>query len=97
VTRSTDGAADPVARAHAAYAAGHEVFAVQLDIGHPDTEPTLTDTLNAVCAQGWELLSGSAVSIDVGVQGVGSVTVDGSKIRTSSMPLGYYLFRRRPG
>jgi hypothetical protein len=50
-------------------------------------------TLNSVCNEGWELLSGSFVFVEEGQQSRDKVG-GGQNIATKGMTVGFYLFRR---
>jgi hypothetical protein len=52
------------------------------------------DTLNAVCNEGWELVSGSFVFVETGQVSRSKALSSGQQVATSGTVIGYYLFRR---
>jgi hypothetical protein len=51
--------------------------------------------LNAVCAQGWELVNGSFVFVEQGQQSRDKFMASGQNVATKGQTVGYYLFRRQ--
>jgi len=70
----------PIGQARAAFERGHRVFQCALDVEHQDAV-IVSEILDAVAREGWELDSGSFVSCQ-----------QGRERRDTTM--GYYLFRR---
>lgn len=62
---------------------------VQSRLGHGPV-----DTLNAVCNEGWELVSGSFVFIETGQVSRNKALSTGQQVATSGTVVGYYLFKR---
>jgi hypothetical protein len=52
------------------------------------------DALNAVCNEGWELITGSFVFVETGQQSRSKALSSGQQVATSGTVDGYYLFRR---
>jgi hypothetical protein len=61
------------------------------------TTKTATDPseiLNAVCAQGWDLVNGSFVFVEEGSQSRDKFLSSGQNVAVKGSTVGYYLFRR---
>src|SRR5439155_17295118 len=52
------------------------------------------DTLNAVCNEGWDLVSGSFVFVETGQVSRNKALSSGQQVATSGTVVGYYLFKR---
>jgi hypothetical protein len=99
--------ASPVGRAQTAYQRGDQVFQFEHDVmsqqaiivamvgsstGKTTADPS--EILNAVCAQGWELINGSFVFIHEGEQSRDKLLSSGQNVAIKGRTVGYYLFRR---
>jgi hypothetical protein len=51
-------------------------------------------TLNSVCDEGWELVNGSFVFVEMGQESRANFLVSGENAATQGMTMGYYLFKR---
>jgi hypothetical protein len=102
-----DFLASPVGRARTAYERGDHVFQYSIDVmsqqaiivamvgsatSKKASDPT--DVLNAVCAQGWELVNGSFVFVEEGQQSRDKFMSSGQNVAIKGTTFGYYLFRR---
>jgi hypothetical protein len=100
----------PPGRARIAYERGDQVFQYSWDV--MSQEPTVTllqgphtfkeisdpaEILNAVVAEGWELVNGSFVFVEQGSEGRARffTIMAGERIAVRGTTVGYYLFRRR--
>lgn len=96
------------AHAHAAYTRGDQVFQCAIDLAAQtglvapmmgtssrtrQSDPS--DLLNAVCAQGWEVVSGTAVFVPHTQESRNKFMSSGQQVAISGAVIGYYLFRRR--
>lgn len=54
------------------------------------------EVLNAICAEGWELVNGSFVFVPEGERSRDRFLASGQQVAVKGRTLGYYLFRRRP-
>jgi hypothetical protein len=79
----------PPGRARVAFQRGDEVFQYALDVQSLDPNPAL----NAICREGWELVTGSFVSVMEGLRSEQAVFLGEPGVFRSRMA-GYYLFRR---
>ena len=97
----------PVGQAQVAYDRGDLVFQYSHDLisqqaiivkmsGSSTTKSTSdpSEILNAVAAQGWEIVSGSFVFIEEGSQSRDKFLSSGQNIAVKGRTQGYYLFRR---
>jgi hypothetical protein len=97
----------PVGQAHSAYQRGDHVFQYSLDVmnqgavivamvGSSTTKRTSdpSEVLNAVCAQGWELVTGSFVFVHEGEQSRDKFMSSGQNVATKGRIEGFYLFKR---
>jgi hypothetical protein len=82
--------ATPGGQARLAFERGDHVFQCSID-AMKTTDPVAT--LNSVCNEGWELVSGSFVFVEEGQQSRDKVG-GGQNIATKGTTVGYYLFRR---
>jgi hypothetical protein len=98
----------PVGQAQSAYDRGGHVFQCSLDVmnqsavivamvGSATTKRTSdpSELLNAVCAQGWELVNGSFVFVHEGEQSRDKFMSSGQNVATKGRIEGFYLFKRR--
>ncbi len=60
---------------------------------HKSSDPS--EVLNAVAAEGWELVNGSFIFREQGQQSRDKFGSSGQNIATKGTTVGYYLFRRR--
>lgn len=97
----------PVGLAEMAHARGDQVFQYQHDVmsqqaiivamlGSATSKTTAdpSEILNAVCMQGWEIVSGSFVFIVEGEQSRDKFLASGQNTSVKGRTIGYYLFRR---
>jgi hypothetical protein len=97
----------PVGQAQSTFDRGGHVFQYSLDvlnqgavivamIGSANTKRTSdpSELLNAVCAQGWELVNGSFVFVHEGEQSRYKFLSSGQNVATKGRIVGYYLFKR---
>lgn len=102
-------ARSPVGLADAAYQRGDHVFQYEHDvmsqqavivamIGSANTKTSAdpSEILNAICKQGWELVSGSFVFVVHGEQSRDKFMSSGQNVAVKGSTVGYYLFRRCP-
>lgn len=100
--------ASPVGQAHAAFERGDRVFqysqsvsnqqAVVVAMVGASTTKTTSDpsqVLNAVCAEGWDLITGSFVFVEEGSQSRDKFMSSGQQVAVKGETVGYYLFRRK--
>jgi hypothetical protein len=96
-------------QARVAYERGDEVFQCAFDVmaqqavvvamtGAHTTKTTNdpTEILNAVCCEGWELLTGSFVFVEQGSESRDKFLASGQNVAVKGATVGYYLFKRRP-
>lgn len=99
--------ASPVGQARAASARGDKVFQYSHDvvsqgavivpmIGSTTTKETAdpSEILNAVCNEGWDLVTGSFVFIEEGSQSRDKFASSGQNVAVKGRVVGYYLFKR---
>jgi hypothetical protein len=99
--------ASPVGQARTAYARGDAILQLVFDVMRTQTyvvvmskagtttqssDPTVI--LNAVSREGWELVTGSFVFLELGSESRDKFMRSGQQIAVSGTILGYYLFRR---
>jgi hypothetical protein len=53
-----------------------------------------TDVLNSVCHEGWELVNGSFVFLELGSESRDKFMASGQQVAVKGTVLGYYLFKR---
>lgn len=97
----------PPGKARTAFARGDAVFQYELDVmtqqaiivamlgsgtSKKSTDPT--DVLNAVCREGWKLVTGSFVFIHEGEQSRDKFMSSGQNVAVKGRVMGYYLFNR---
>ncbi len=100
----------PVGLARAAYEQGQYVFQLSLDVmsqeaviipmvGSNATQQTHDSSvvLNAVCREGWDLISGSFVFVELGQESRDKFMSSGQNVAIKGTTVGYYLFRRAEG
>lgn len=99
--------AGPAGQARTAFSNGDQVFQVVFDVMHTQTyvvpmsrAGTTTGTsdptaiLNAICNEGWELITGSFVFLEYGSESRDKFMRSGQQVAVSGTVFGYYLFRR---
>jgi hypothetical protein len=99
----------PVGVAEMAYQRGDEVLQLSLSVmsqqavivamvGSSTTKKTTdpNEILNAVCAQGWEIINGSFVFVVEGEQSRDKFLSSGQNVAVKGQTVGYYVFRRCP-
>jgi hypothetical protein len=97
----------PAGQASLAYDRGDQVFQTSLHLMDqdavivrmvgsmsPSTANDPTAQLNAVCNQGWELLSGAVTFVTTGEQSRDKFTSSGQNVAVKGHIMGYYLFKR---
>jgi len=102
-------AASPQGRARSAFGRGDQVFQCSFDvmtqqavivsmIGSTTTKKAAdpSEVLNAVCAEGWELITGSFVFVEEGQQSRDKLMSSGQNVAIKGKTMGYYLFKRSP-
>jgi hypothetical protein len=100
-------ARSPAGQARTAYERGDNVFQYSLDVRHTQaivipmfgatnthttTDPSVI--LNSVCAEGWELVNGSFVFLELGQESRDKFLASGQNIAVRGTIIGYYLFKR---
>lgn len=101
--------ASPPGQARAAFARGDQVFQCAFDVmkqeaivvamvGSTTSKKTSdpSEILNLVCAEGWNLITGSFVFVEQGQQSRDKFMSSGQNVAIKGMTMGYYLFRRCP-
>ena len=101
--------AGPAGRAQTAFDRGDLVFQLAMDVvkqqavvvsmvGTTTTKKTTDpdEILNAICRQGWEIVSGSFVFLEQGQQSRDKFLSSGQNVAIKGTVMGYYLFRRCP-
>jgi hypothetical protein len=99
--------ASPVGRARTAFGRGDHVFQYEVDVretqaiivamvGSRTTQRSSdpVEILNAVCHEGWELVNGSFVFLELGSQSRDKFMNSGQNVAVKGTVVGYYLFRR---
>ena len=102
--------ASPQGQARAAYARGDKILQTEFEVmtqGHAawrgytgDVKGRVTDPtqiLNAIAAEGWELVTGSFVFREIGSQSRDKFLSSGQSVEVRGVTVGYYLFRRIEG
>lgn len=96
----------PPGQARTAFEQGDRVFqcAIEVMSQHTVTSFSLRETtqmtwdasttLNSVCDEGWELVNGSFVFVEVGQESRNNFLATGENAAIKGMTMGYYLFRR---
>lgn len=98
----------PVGQAQNAFERGDQAFQYQLDVlnqlaviapllvGETKYRRTTdsVEVLNAVCAEGWELVNGSFVFVHTGVKSRDTLVANGQNSSIMGRTVGYYLFKR---
>jgi hypothetical protein len=100
-------AASPPGLARSAFQRGDHVFQASFDLANTSTYHVLMKTgtwtsaedptaiLNAICDEGWELITGSVVFHETGSQSRDKFMASGQHIAVQGKVIGYYLFRRK--
>jgi len=76
--------------ARRSYERGDIVFQCAIDAADPDA----VELLNAICDEGWELITGSFVFETMGQESHDRVFGSGQKFEVLGRTVGHYLFRR---
>jgi hypothetical protein len=100
--------ASPGGRAREAFERGDFVFQYSIDVH--TTQATVvamagaftksketndpTDVLNSVCHEGWEVVNGSFVFLELGSESRDKFMASGQQVAVKGTVLGYYLFKR---
>ena len=98
----------PAGQARQAFERGDQVFQYSIDV--QETKATVvamsgaytrsketndpTDVLNSVCHEGWELITGSFVFLELGSESRDKFMASGQQIAVKGTIMGYYLFKR---
>jgi acetyl-CoA acetyltransferase len=77
-------------QARTAYQKGFQVFQCQLDA----SSRTVVDDINAVCREGWDLVTTGFVFIESGQQSRDKLMKAGQYVSTRGSTMGYYVFKR---
>jgi hypothetical protein len=99
--------ASPVGQARTAFEQGDRVFQVEFEVMKQTAEIVAmmgsyntsrannpTAVLNAIVAEGWELINGSFVFVVQGEQSRDKFMSSGQNVAVKGASIGYYLFRR---
>lgn len=99
--------ASPVGQARTAFEQGDRVFQVEFEVMKQTAEIVAmmgsfntskanspTAVLNAIVAEGWELINGSFVFVVQGEQSRDKFMSSGQNVAVKGATVGYYLFRR---
>ena len=97
----------PAGHARAAFERGEQVFQYSIDVQR--TQAVVTPTvgvrntssttdpsviLNSVCNEGWEVVNGSFVFIELGQESRDKFMASGQQVAVRGTVMGYYLFKR---
>lgn len=99
----------PVGKARTGFERGDHVFQYRIDVHNQEaiiipmgggttsqrTSDPL-DILNSVCREGWEIVSGSFVFVEMGSESRDKFASSGQNVAVKGRTDGYYLFRRCP-
>ena len=100
--------ASPAGHAREAFDRGDSVFQYSIDVHRtqaivlpmigaytgPKTTTDPSDILNSVCNEGWELVNGSFVFLELGSESRDKFMASGQQIAVKGSIIGYYLFKR---
>jgi hypothetical protein len=99
--------ASPVGQARTAFQQGDRLFQVEFEVMNQTAEIVAmmgsfntkrannpTAVLNAIAAEGWELITGSFVFVVQGEQSRDKFMSSGQNVAVKGATVGYYLFRR---
>lgn len=100
--------ASPPGQARSAFERGHHVFQYSIDVQKTEaiviamtgaftrTKATNdpSEILNAVCNEGWELVNGSFVFLELGSESRDKFMASGQNVAVKGTVIGYYLFKR---
>lgn len=99
--------ASPVGQARTAFQQGDRLFQVDFEVMKQTAEIVAmmgsyntkkandpTAVLNAIAAEGWELITGSFVFVVQGEQSRDKFMASGQNVAVKGATVGYYLFRR---
>jgi len=98
----------PAGRARQAFEQGDAVFQYSIDVhtnqavvvpmvgayATPKATTDPTDILNSVCNEGWELVNGSFVFLELGSESRDKFMASGQQVAVKGTVIGYYLFKR---
>jgi hypothetical protein len=98
----------PAGQARMAFEAGAHVFQYSIDVYKTQavvvamvgayTRPTATTDpsaiLNSVCNEGWEVVNGSFVFLELGSESRDKFMASGQQVAVKGTIIGYYLFKR---
>jgi hypothetical protein len=97
----------PVGMAHSAFERGDLVFQFSIDVmnqsavivkmvGSTTTKKTAdpVEVLNAICREGWDLITGNFVFVEEGQQSRDKFMSSGQNVAVKGRTVGYYLFKR---
>jgi len=99
----------PAGLARAAFSDGGQVFQCEIEVqgtkavviamagAHTRTTKATTDPtaiLDSVCQEGWEIVNGSFVFIELGSESRDKFMASGQNIAVTGTVIGYYVFRR---
>ena len=99
----------PVGRARLGFERGDQVFQYSMSVQNQEaviipmvggttsqrtTDPL--DILNSVCREGWDLVNGSFVFVEMGSESRDKFVSSGQNVAVKGRTDGYYLFRRCP-
>ena len=101
----------PAGQARVAYESGAHVFQYSLDVyktqavvvamvgayAKPASTTDPSVILNSVCHEGWDLVNGSFVFLELGSESRDKFLASGQQVAVKGSILGYYLFRRCEG
>jgi hypothetical protein len=100
--------ASPAGQARVSFERGDQVFQYSLDVHRTNavvlpmigayTSPKSTtdpsDILNSVCNEGWELVNGSFVFLELGSESRDKFLASGQQVAIKGSIIAYYLFKR---
>jgi hypothetical protein len=98
----------PAGQARVAFEAGAHVFQCSIDVYKTEAvvvsmvgayaKPTATTDpsaiLNSVCNEGWEVVNGSFVFLELGSESRDKFMASGQQVAVKGTIIGYYLFKR---
>jgi hypothetical protein len=103
--------ASPAGQARVAYETGAHVFQYSLDVyktkavvvnmvgayARPESTTDPSVILNSVCNEGWDLVNGAFVFLELGSESRDKFLASGQQVAVKGSIVGYYLFRRCEG
>ena len=98
----------PAGQARSAFERGDQVFQYSLDVlsthaivlpmvgayTGPRSTADPSEILNSVCGEGWELVNGSFVFLELGSESRDKFLASGQQVAVKGSIVGYYLFKR---